>query len=79
MQRYVSDLQDVQQTRFNDFSQNQISVQNQSNHGCLINLDKEQNVEGGSKLIQNISSVSSVASTNENSSSDVEIIEDDYA
>lgn len=79
MQRYVSDLQDVQQTRFNDFSQNQISVQNQSNHGCLINLDKEQNFDGSNKLNQNISSISSVASTNEYSSSDVEIIEDDYA
>ena len=79
MQRYVSDLHDVPQTHFNDFSQNQISVQqNQSNqHGCLVNLDQEQNFEG-KKLNQKISSVSSVASTNENSSSDVEIIEDDY-
>lgn len=80
MQRYVSDFQvngqQMQQSYFGNISQNQNTVQPhvhtthcQHNH---INLGK-----GNDIFDNNVSSAT--VSTNENSNSDVEIIEDDYA
>lgn len=62
----------------NDFSQNQITGQNMKSGSLTINLGKGEDFLQESHL-HNISSASSKASTNDNSNSDVEIIEDDYA
>lgn len=87
LQRHVSDFQAHGQqanlTHSKDFSQTQISVQNnQLKNGCFtINLGKDEESNGKGFLHHKISSASSKASTNDNSNcnSDVEIIEDDYA
>lgn len=66
LQRHVSDFQvNGQQSHFIDFSQNQISDQK---------LNDESN-----EAYYNQNNFSASASTNDNSNSDVEIIEDDYA
>jgi len=83
MQRFSSDhpskyQKNGQQQNWQDFGQNQISVHSQSKGNSLLNMPKGNN---GDTLAdwQQASTLSSKASTNDNSNSDVEIIDDDYA
>lgn len=81
IQRHVSDLQafgQQQQSLWQSFSKNQITGQNMKSGLLNINLGKGDDFLQENNL-HNISSASSKASTNDNSNSDVEIIEDDYA
>lgn len=83
MQRFASDHFSMyhnngQQSYSKQFGQNQISVHSQSKGNSLLNMPKGNN---GDTLAdwQQASTLSSKASTNDNSNSDVEIIDDDYA